>query len=233
MSIDPPGHFARIRPSVKRISRRRPMESAVRIENGVVIGTAGGKYDHTNPLARYLIGQFDRAVSELAAHAAPSSVFEVGCGEGHVTKLLLEATEAQILATDLSATVLAEAEEVLASDRVTYRPMDVMSLEQMKPPPDLVVCCEVLEHLSDPRAALKRLLGQRAKWYLLSVPREPIWRLLNMSRGAYLTEFGNSPGHCQHWNKRAFVRFIGQAFKPVMVRTPLPWTVVLCRPHEA
>lgn len=208
------------------------MKPAIRVENGVVIGTSGGKYDNTNLLARHLVGRFDRAVSELAKYARPASVLEVGCGEGHVTQLLLVATDARILATDLSATVLKEAEENLSSDRVSYRAVNLMALEPLEPAPDMVVCCEVLEHLRNPHDGLAALLAQRADWYLLSVPREPIWRAMNMARGAYLKDFGNSPGHLQHWSQRRFLRFIGQAFKPVLLRAPLPWTVVLCQPHD-
>ena len=208
------------------------MTQIVRIEDGVVVGTSGGKYDSANPVARYLLGQFDRAISDLAAHVSPSSVLEVGCGEGHVTKLLLEATEARILATDLSASMVAEAEKTLCSDRVTYQVLNVMSLEATDPPPDLVVCCEVLEHLDEPDKAIEKLRALGARSYLLSVPREPIWRALNMSRGAYLKEFGNSPGHLQHWSKRGFLSFIEGVFEPIIVRSPLPWTVVLCRPRN-
>ena len=208
------------------------MKPAIRIENGVIVGTSGDKYDQTNPLARYFVSQFDRAISELAREVGPASVLEVGCGEGHVTRLLLDATDARILATDLSATVLKEAEENLSSDRVTYRAVNLMSLEPLKPAPDMVVCCEVLEHLPNPQDGLAALWAQRAEWYLLSVPREPIWRAMNMARSAYLKDFGNSPGHLQHWSQRGFLRFIGQALKPVVIRAPLPWTVVLCQPHD-
>jgi SAM-dependent methyltransferase len=203
--------------------------TSVRIENDVVVGTSGGKYTNRNPLARYFVRSFDNAVSELAACAAPVRVLEVGCGEGHVTKLLLSATNAQIIATDLSATILREAERNLSSDRVTYRAIDVMLLEPLKPPVDMVVCCEVLEHLPDPEGGLKALLEQQANWYLFSVPREPIWRCMNMARGAYLKDFGNSPGHCQHWSRSQFLRFISQRLEPVATRAPIPWTLVLCR----
>jgi SAM-dependent methyltransferase len=207
------------------------MKPALRIEDGVVVGTAGGKYDNPNILARRLIGQFDRAIAELAGYARPTTILEVGCGEGHVTQLLLDATDARILATDLSATVLEEAQANLSSNRVSYRTVNVMSLEPLGPAPDMVVCCEVLEHLEHPQGGLEALLTQRAEWYLLSVPREPIWRAMNIARGAYLKECGNSPGHLQHWSRRGFLRFIGRLFRPVIVRAPLPWTVVLCQPH--
>jgi len=208
------------------------MTIPVRIENGVVVGTSGGKYRNPNLLARYFVRSFDNAISELAKYAAPANVLEVGCGEGHVTQLLLDATDAQIIATDLSANIIIEAQQNVSSNRVTYRAVDLMLLEPLEPAPEMVVCCEVLEHLTDPYGGLKALISQRAKWYLLSVPREPIWRGMNMARGAYLKDFGNSPGHLQHWSRRSFLRFISHSLKPVAIRAPIPWTVVLCRPLD-
>ncbi|MCF8055238.1 MAG: class I SAM-dependent methyltransferase [Desulfocapsa sp.] len=201
-----------------------------RIEGGVVVGTSGGKYELKNPIAQYLLRGFDNAISEMAEHISPSSILEIGCGEGHVTQLLLKHTSATIVATDLSASVLSETKKLLASERVSYLVSDIEELEPWASPPEMVVCCEVLEHLQDPEKALQALLAQRAEWYILSVPREPIWRILNSARGAYIKDLGNSPGHIQHWNKHKFIRFLEQGgLKCKMIRTPLPWTAVLCQ----
>ena len=204
----------------------------VKIEDGIVVGTAGGKYELKNPIAQYLLRGFDNAISDLAAHISPSSILEIGSGEGHVTRLLLESTAANILATDLSASVLAETESSLASDRVSYLVSDVETLEPLTTTPQMVVCCEVLEHLKNPEKGLQALLNQKADWYLISVPREPIWRIMNAARGAYIKDFGNSPGHIQHWSKSGFIRFLEKGgMKCEVVRSPLPWTAVLCRPN--
>jgi hypothetical protein len=64
---------------------------------------------------------------------------------------------------------------------------------------------------------------------LVSVPREPLWRGLNMARGAYLKDLGNTPGHLNHWSKRAFVRLLGQHGEVIEARSPFPWTMVLLR----
>jgi hypothetical protein len=104
--------------------------------------------------------------------------------------------------------------------------MEVQPLDER---PDLVVCCEVMEHLEEPSKALSALAAMRGELYLFSVPREPIWRILNMARGAYLSDFGNSPGHLQHWSRRGFIRFLKEEFDLVEVRSPLPWTAILCR----
>lgn len=207
------------------------MTAKIRVEDGVVIGTAGDKYQSKNPVARWLVSEFDRAVSDLASEANPQTIYEVGCGEGHVTKLLLEATRARIHATDLSPTCISEAKANVASDRVTFAVENVMTMAAPAVRPDAVVCCEVLEHLDDPHEGLEALMRLGASHYLLSVPREPLWRVLNFSRGAYVKEWGNSPGHLQHWSKRGFLKFIGKRLTPVTVRSPLPWTVVLCKPN--
>lgn len=207
------------------------MTKNIRIEDGLVIGTAGDKYQSKNPIARYMVREFDRAVMELAAQADPKTILEVGCGEGHVVELLLKATNARIHATDISPTCIADAQSNVSSERVTFAVKDVMTIVPAAAPVDMVVCCEVLEHLDDPRNGLEALLALKADHYLFSVPREPLWRILNFSRGAYVKDWGNSPGHLQHWSKRGFLKFISERLTPIAVRSPVPWSIVLCRPN--
>ena len=97
---------------------------------------------------------------------------------------------------------------------------------------DLVVCSEVLEHLEDPEQALKNIkeLCNENGFILLSVPKEPIWRICNMARGKYWKDLGNTPGHIQHWTKRDFCRMVvNNGMKIISVKTPFPWTMVLAK----
>ncbi|WP_207642472.1 hypothetical protein, partial [Desulfosporosinus sp. I2] len=64
---------------------------------------------------------------------------------------------------------------------------------------------------------------------ILSVPREPLWRILNLARGKYIPDLGNTPGHIQHWSKKSFLRLVNRYFDVLEVKSPLPWTMVLCR----
>jgi hypothetical protein len=64
---------------------------------------------------------------------------------------------------------------------------------------------------------------------LVSVPREPLWRVLNVARGAYLRELGNTPGHVNHWSRHGFVRLLERHGEVVEARSPFPWTMVLVR----
>ena len=95
---------------------------------------------------------------------------------------------------------------------------------------DLIVCCEVLEHLEHPEEGLRALQSVVDRWLILSVPREPLWSVLNIVRGKYLKEFGNTPGHIQKWSKNSFLRLVSNYFQVLEVKTPLPWVMLLCQP---
>ena len=203
----------------------------IRIENGVIVGTSGNKFKTKNPLARCLLRNFDNAIIAVASSVKAANILEIGCGEGHVTQLLLVNTGAKILATDISESIINQTSQTLNNARISYQVEQLETLE-CEIRPDLVVCCEVLEHLPNPDIGLHRLCSFNADWYLLSVPREPVWRAMNMARGAYLKDWGNSPGHLQHWSKGGFIRLVSQYFEVLEVKSPLPWTVVLCRPRR-
>jgi ubiquinone/menaquinone biosynthesis C-methylase UbiE len=94
---------------------------------------------------------------------------------------------------------------------------------------DLAAAIEVLEHVPDPRRSLAEMTRVAARHLLVSVPREPLWRGLNMARGAYLRELGNTPGHLNHWSKRAFVQLLGDYGEVMESRSPFPWTMLLVR----
>jgi len=64
---------------------------------------------------------------------------------------------------------------------------------------------------------------------LVSVPHEPLWRFLNVARGAYLPQLGNTPGHINHWSKRAFVAMLARHGEVLEARSPFPWTMLLVK----
>jgi 2-polyprenyl-3-methyl-5-hydroxy-6-metoxy-1,4-benzoquinol methylase len=215
--------------------REQPQAATSSLDDyGNVGGNTYDKYGTTNPIARRMMDGFFGAFDALVTRAAPSSAFEVGCGEGHLSVRLLR----RGIATsgfDLESEVVEEANANAASAGFG-RPFTARSLYTLGPgelKADVLVCCEVLEHLPDPERALDILAAQHARHLILSVPREPLWRVLNMARGKYLTDLGNTPGHIQHWSAGAFERLVGSRLEVVEVRQPLPWTMLLCRPRGA
>jgi 2-polyprenyl-3-methyl-5-hydroxy-6-metoxy-1,4-benzoquinol methylase len=116
---------------------------------------------------------------------------------------------------------------------VRFEESALLDLRPAEPDYDLVICCEVLEHVEDPEAALRHLKSLCRGHLLFSVPREPIWRVLNVVRGKYLRTFGNTPGHLQHWSAAAFRAFLRQHVRVVKYLTPFPWSMALCRSEPA
>ena len=155
------------------------------------------------------------------------SILEAGCGEGNVSAFLRKKfPKAEIDAFDISTKVIAQAKKDYSD--IHFFTADIAKLEISKTF-DLTVCCEVLEHM-EKLGEVFSILKRTSDTFLLSVPREPIWRVLNMARGKYWKDLGNTPGHINHWSTKAFLSFLTEnGLEIVDYRTPLPWTMVLCR----
>ena len=204
-------------------------------EDGVIVGNTFDKYGSGNPIVRRIMQGFHSSLDELVDAAHPGSIHEVGCGEGYwVGKWHLQGLDAR--GSDFSPTVVALAKENAAEQDLPENLFTVRSIYDLQPEADaadLVVCCEVLEHLEDPRAALGRLQLVVGRHLILSVPREPLWSLMNMARGKYWPHLGNTPGHIQRWTQREFVRLVAEFFIVDRVLAPVPWTMLLCRSRDA
>jgi 2-polyprenyl-3-methyl-5-hydroxy-6-metoxy-1,4-benzoquinol methylase len=96
-----------------------------------------------------------------------------------------------------------------------------------------VIGLEVLEHIPHPERALADIARVCRGTAILSVPREPIWRIGNMARGRYVGDLGNTPGHVNHWSARSFERFVATELTVHDTAKPLPWTMVRAAPRPA
>ena len=95
---------------------------------------------------------------------------------------------------------------------------------------ELAAAIEVLEHVPDAEHTVAEMARvARGGHLLVSVPREPLWRGLNMARGAYVKDLGNTPGHLNHWSRKAFVALLSRHGTVEEVRSPFPWTMLLVR----
>lgn len=195
-------------------------------------GPAGNYYDKyrtRNPIARWLMQGFLSGFDRLSSRIPPSPVLEVGCGEGELS-MRLAARGHRVRGCDVSADVIDEARDRARSAglAVEFWQCDIQDLTEQDAAP-LVICCEVLEHLRDPQAGLERLALLARPWLIVSVPREPLWRAMNMARGKYLGQLGNTPGHLNHWGRGAFLSQLGERFDIVETASPVPWTMALCK----
>lgn len=189
------------------------------------------KHTTSNPLQRWLIGRFHRQVLRFVETTSVATAIEVGCGEGFVLRYLRDHTRlTKIVGVDIDPLAVA-----LARQAVPDVPVSVADAYQLPTPGqsfDLVLCLEVLEHLESPRAALEEIRRVGLRHAILSVPNEPFFRMANLLRGKNVrgrrpSDWGDDPGHRQHWSSASFTRFIGQTLTVRAVVSSFPWTIIL------
>jgi 2-polyprenyl-3-methyl-5-hydroxy-6-metoxy-1,4-benzoquinol methylase len=200
---------------------------------GVVANVAGNYYDKhgaTNPLVRRLMARFHAVLLGCIAATGAETILDVGCGEGHTTEMVSGSSRAALVGVELEESALRDGQN--AHPGLLFVCGSAYELPFRAGSFDLVMATEMLEHLDNPAAALRELARTSAAWCLVTVPNEPWWRLANIARGAYLSDFGNTPGHVQHWTRRSLRRFLHETFMEVTVTRAAMWNVALCRNTE-
>ena len=196
----------------------------------VPTGNTFDKYGSTNPVVRRLMAGFHEALDELWTRAEPRSILDVGCGEGVLTQEWAERLgERRVVGIDLDDDKLRAEWARRLRPNLEYRCQEATRLDFVDDEFDMAAAIEVLEHVPEPEATVAEMARVAERSLLVSVPREPLWRGVNMARGAYWGSLGNTPGHVNHWSKRSFLELMSRHGKVEEVRCPFPWTMVLVR----
>lgn len=208
------------------------MSSGVTVsQDGVITGNTYDKYGSSNPFVRRMMAGFERSLDGLMDIADPQSLLDVGCGEGVLVhewaKRLGEGK--RVVGIDLEEDSIQQGWALRQAPNLEYKVMRAENLPFADDEFDLASAIEVLEHVPDPAHTVAEMARCAQRYLLVSVPREPLWRMLNMARGAYWSDLGNTPGHLNHFSKRSFTALLARHGKVAEVRSPFPWTMLLVR----
>ncbi len=178
------------------------------------------KYQPTNPLYRKHLALFHESLLDMADRVEPESVLEVGCGEGFLLRIL-QGLDSRGLSPEITGLDVRPEAVAFADRTLLGRPNLLAGSCYALPFPDdafdLVVCSQVLEHLSDPERALGELRRVARRAVLVSVPREPVFRTL----AALLTmlRIGGTPGHVNFWGRKDFHAMLARQLTAVETAT--------------
>ena len=187
-------------------------------------GNTYDKYASTHPIEQRMMRGFMAALDGMLDGLAPQCILEIGVGEGHVMRRVHERFPGvPMTGLDLPDDALSDEWEGLGLPCLFG---DATALPFPDDGFDLVLAIEVLEHVPGPERALAELARVCRGTLVASVPFEPIWRAGNMARRRYVKDWGNTPGHVNHWTRWGFRRFVGERFDVEQVRSPLPWSIL-------
>lgn len=191
-----------------------------------------GKYEDVNFISKFLVNNYFKSVEKLISKITNiNSAHEIGCGEGRSTMKLNK------MIRNLTASEYVEDLIPIAkknNPNLSIINESVYELKYKNNSIDLVFLLEVLEHLDFPTVALEELKRVSKKYLILGVPREPLWRFLNICRFKYLKDFGNTPGHLNHWSKKSIIKLIEKEYGKILaVESPLPWTIILAEKYDS
>lgn len=183
------------------------------------------KYGSNNRIVVKLMNGFFSALDECLKSIKFNNVVEAGCGEGKITNYICKNFNCNIEGFDIGEEAINKAKASFKN--LKFEVKSIYDLEYKENSFDLVVCCEVLEHLDQYERALDELIRISNKYVLVSVPREPVWRVLNLVRFKYVGNLGNTPGHINHWSKKKFINLLNGYGNIKKIKSPLPWTMIL------
>ena len=177
-----------------------------------IAGNYYNKYETQNPISKWFINRFTQRLSLILRDLSFSSLLEVGCGEGYLLQRLeKQLKDVDILASDISPEIIDKANSIIPGvPKIIASAYDLPLEDKSK---DVVLACEVMEHVQEPMKLLKEAKRIARKNCIFTVPHEPWWRIANVMRGKYLGDFGNTPGHIQHWNKNSLMKLIDSTFE--------------------
>lgn len=185
------------------------------------------KYQSKNPVQKALINRFLDQMRSLVEPLPVRFLLDAGCGEAFILSTMVQARSDLEVAVgiDIDRDALGRGHEL--SPDIPLIEADILHLPYPSDSFDIVVCAEVLEHLTNPDEALAELCRVSRKYCLLSVPHEPLFCLSNLLRGKNISRLGNDIEHYQNWSLPGFTAFAGNHLDVEVVKRSFPWQIVL------
>ena len=176
---------------------------------------------------RDLTDEWQKEVYEHAADLAQrfgyDNILDVGCGSGF--KLIRYFEHRNTLGLELDCNL------GFLKNEYPQRSWDLSDFSAVPDfEPDLVICADVIEHLTDPDALLDYLIRLKARHYVISTPDRSL--LYRPWQKRYWGPPRN-PSHQREWTSKEFFRYISDTFEVVdhlITRRDQATQMIVCTP---
>lgn len=186
------------------------------VSQKVVAGEFTGKYLSRNIAKKLLIRHYFHTIYKTVKNLGISKALEIGCGAGYSTKYFAEIFP-DMESSEYRDDLVMEARE--RNPTIQIKQESIYNLRRDDGSFDMVIVLEVLEHLKYPWRALEEVHKVGSRYFLFSVPNEPLWSLIHMC--------SDDSGHIQHWKKDEFKCLISEYFTIINRVTSFPWQIIL------
>lgn len=163
------------------------------------------KWEYGNGLYQRALNRYLDRFAGLLVGTGASNVLDAGCGEGFVHRgMVARGYRGAWTGVDVSDGAVEFARG--RAPEAAWRAGDLRALPDASSHYELVLCSQVLEHIPEPERVRDELARVSAKWLLISVPLEPLFRricALTIELGV-----GEDPGHVNFWTPAAFREFL-------------------------
>ncbi len=189
------------------------------------------EYKSSNFIIKYLINNFYKCIKNISELFEPDfKILEVGCGAAESSDRIRN------IIGDLHFEI-SDYDERYVNLIIKKKPhfknyVEVESIYNLKRKDnefDCIFVLEVLEHLDNYKLALEEVFRVSRKYVVISVPNEPMWRVLNMLRLRYINNFGNTPGHINHFNSKILNCELTKFGDVLRIYKPIPWLIALVK----
>jgi len=131
-----------------------------------------------------------------------TSVYDIGCGSGY--KLIKILGHYETVGIDLPETIS------VVQKRYPDRKWLVQSGDQLSmTPADLIICSDVIEHVSDPVELLENIIKLARDWIIISTPDRDLVYKNHIFDHFYYGPPSNQ-SHVREWNMLEFHKFISK-----------------------
>lgn len=190
-----------------------------------------GEYQSTNPLVKILYRNYFSSLQRIIQTFESNwKLLEVGCGAGESSREINGMLKGQYLeVSELDGRLVNKLLESAPPYRISQE--SVYALQRIDNEFDVIFLLQVLEHISEVGRALQEIFRVAKRLIVISVPNEPLWRILNILRGKYWLAFGNTPGHINHWTVQQLIQLIKRHGQIISIYNPVPWTIIVAKRH--